>query len=330
MPQPDQRKIAYLFGAGATNAELSNIGVDLDQQGLLISNVTRRVTIKAKENPQFLEHHRIFLERAADSSNIELFISLIEDNAQDIPQAVTVVEKLKEMVEEDIRSILTPERVSEFYLHKSLFELHKHNESEQIIGLISLNYDTVLDKAYESFYGEPDYNLATQRGDIGEPKPPLLKLHGSFSWDAVVINGRPRKIPIIPMGINKDYLRLPYSFIWGRALEVLAACDVLRVIGCSLSQNDVQLVDLLFKAHLERGAALEIQIISSEETGQEIRGRYDFFPKIVTAEKIEETLLPDAKRGTNVFKEWLRAKGRKVLKEDERIQATEFIKKVIL
>jgi hypothetical protein len=232
------------------------------------------------------------------------------------------------MVEEDIRAILTPERLSAFYLHKALFELHKHNDNETIIGLISLNYDTVLDGAYRRLYGEPDYSFSfpTSKSD----KPPLLKLHGSFDWEAIEINGRKRKIPIIPVGISKNYLRLPYNFIWGRALEVLAGCDILRVVGCSLSHNDIQLIDLLFKAHLEKGTAFEIQIISSEPTGQDIKSRYDFFPRITTAEKIEDTLMPEVKKGTNVFKEWLKAKGRKLLKEDDRIRETAFLKNIIL
>ena len=71
MPQPESLKIVYLFGAGATNAELSKIGADLGEIGLLISDVTRRVTLKAKQNTEFLAKNRMFLERAADSSNID-------------------------------------------------------------------------------------------------------------------------------------------------------------------------------------------------------------------------------------------------------------------
>jgi len=329
MQQTDVKRIAYLFGAGATNAELLTADADIGKDGLLISNVTKRVTEKAKEDPAFLEHNRMFLERAADSSNIELFISLIEDNASDISNASDAIGRLKDMVEKDIKAILTPDRMNDFCLHKALFELHKHTDKEAIIGLISLNYDTVLDEAYEWHYREePDYAFSFQRARVEKQLPPLLKLHGSFSWEDIEVNGRKRKIPIIPVGINKNYLRLPYNFIWGRALEVLAGCDILRVIGCSLSPNDVQLIDLLFKAHLE-GSAFEIQIISSEPTGQEIKGRYAFFPRITTAEKIEDTLMPKVERGTNVFEEWLRAKGSKLLTE-ELIQKTEHLKKIIL
>lgn len=322
-------KIAYLFGAGATHAELTNIeGYDPDSNGLLIGNVTRRVILKAKADPEFLKSDQIFLERAADHSNIELFISLIENNGHSIENASQAVDKLKEWVEEDVKGVLTAERMGQFILHKALFELHQKNPEEAICGLISLNYDGVLDEAYKEFLGEPDYHFSF----TGEHRegPPLLKLHGSFDWDAVKINGRERKVPIIPLGVNKNYLRLPYNFIWGRALEVLTECDILRVVGCSLSTNDINLVDLLFKAHLEKKKAFEIQIISSDNTGDQIRSNYSFLPNIVVASKIENTLLPDASSGGNIFREWLKAKGRRVLKDDATIEQTTYLKQIIL
>lgn len=143
MTASEPKKIAYLLGAGATNAELSNAGVDFTESGLLMGDVTRRVTIKAKEDSAFLEKNRIFLERAADSANIELFISLIENNGDEIENALEVVDRLKQLVEADIKSVLTNERLEAFYLHKALLELHKLNSDEIVLGLISLNYDTI-------------------------------------------------------------------------------------------------------------------------------------------------------------------------------------------
>jgi hypothetical protein len=327
MPQVEPTKIAYLFGAGATNAELSNIGGDLDQVGLLISDVTRRVTIKAKQDVSFLAKNRMFLERASDSSNIELFISLIENNAPDIEDAARTVDHLKDLVEKDIKEILNEERSNAFYLHKALFELHANNLNENIVGVISLNYDTVLDDAYKLSYGDPDYSFSPSKSEFAPF--PVLKLHGSFNWNDIEINGRRRKIPIIPVGINKNYLRLPYNFIWGRALGILASCDILRVIGCSLSQNDSQLIDLLFKAHIEKGGPFEIQLICPERAGVEIKSRYDFFPRITTAIRVEDTLMTEVKESANVFMEWLKAKGGRVLKEEE-IRRTTHLKRLIL
>ena len=56
MPEQGPKKIVYLFGAGATHAELSNIGAD--ESGLLIGDVTRRVILKANGDAAFLPHNR--------------------------------------------------------------------------------------------------------------------------------------------------------------------------------------------------------------------------------------------------------------------------------
>ena len=117
------------------------------------------------------------------------------------------------------------------------------------------HYNDVLDSAYAEHYGAPHYCFSLEKDPPLSKKPfPLLKLHGSFNWRNQEIRGRPRRIEIIPLGSNKNYLHAPYAFIWNRALEILIECDALRVIGCSLSQNDAHLIDLLFKAHLERPA----------------------------------------------------------------------------
>lgn len=92
-------------------------------------------------------------------------------------------------------------------------------------------------------------------------------------------------------------------------------CDTLRVIGCSLSPNDVHLIDLLFKAHLERGTALDIEIISSDRAGEDIRKNYGFFPGIKSLVKIEEPLIADPDP-PNPFKEWLKRKTLHMVGED--------------
>jgi hypothetical protein len=141
---------------------------------------------------------------------------------------------------------------------------------------------------------------------------PLLKLHGSFNWSDAKIRGRRRNIAIIPLGSHKTYLHAPYGFIWNIALEVLTKCDTLRVIGCSLSQNDEHLIDLLFKAHLERAAPLEIEVVGPEQTGQDIRENYGFFPKIRTLLEIEELLIPET-APVNPYRTWLKYKSIRML-----------------
>jgi len=259
MAEDTRKRIVYLLGAGATHAEMINLqkGLSvsfLEKNGLLISSVSKRV-IKEFRNVQTNLKDIEMVSSQKGSLNIELLISLIQNN--NIKNADKKATILKELVRRDISYRLTKGRLKRFYLHKALLELHtKTQETEKLLGIISLNYDHVIDEAYKTIFdSEPNYCFYSESpNDI-----PLLKLHGSFNWRRIKICGRKRTIPIIPLGVAKNYLQIPYNFLWGRALEILAECDILRVIGCSLSQNDVALIDLLFKAHLEKGEDLNFK-----------------------------------------------------------------------
>lgn len=257
----------------------------------------------------------------AGLSNIELFISLIEKN---VINSEKIIISLKESLQEDILSRLTTSRLKRFYLHKALFELHQ-NTSERLLGIVSLNYDHVLGDAHKALHGEPNYYLTSTDP---QNKPPLLQLHGGFH-----IKYRNQKLPIITPGINKNYLQLPYNFVWGRALEILIECDVLRVIGCSLSQNDVGLVDLLFKAHQAKRGPFEIELIDFDPDNNKVEAIYGFLPRIRRALQIEGGLISDESikdptRGSNPFKIWLKAKIDKMLNVDE-VKRSEYLKQVV-
>jgi hypothetical protein len=315
MPESKEKKIVYLFGAGATQAELDNFDQTLREKGsgLLISDVSRRVIEKASRNESYLKDLEM-VSATSGSLNIELLISLLENSKIHGWEGKSQI--LKTLVQKDIETILPKSRTKHFYLHKALLEFHKYKakkRDEKLLALISLNYDDVLDQAYVECYGEPNYcfSLAQNAPSLG--RIPLLKLHGSFNWASQEIRGRMRTIEIIPLGSNKTYLHAPYGFIWNRALETLIECDILRVIGCSMSQNDIHLIDLLFKAHLERSEGFEIEIIGPQPTGDQIRANYGFFPRIKTLREIEGRLIPDP-NPANVFKTWLKYKVKDMIK----------------
>jgi len=321
-----KKKVAYLFGAGATHAELVALYPDLlqEREGLLISHVSSRVIEKASADTDYL-HNLETVSATSGSLNIELLISLIENSK--IHDWASKTQLLKDLVEEDIKTILTPYRLGRFYLHRALLRLHQHKairEKEEIVGFISLNYDDVLDRAYRQYYGEPNYCFTL---DTPSTNIPLLKLHGSFNWSAARMRGRRRTIEIIPLGSTKSYLHAPYASIWNRASEVLIKCDTLRVIGCSLSQNDLHLIDLLFKAHLERQEAFEVEIIASENTGSSIRSNYGFFPQIKTLVVIENLLIPDP-QPTNPFETWLKYKSLNMLGK-ARVRRLKYLRNVV-
>lgn len=327
MPEAEPRKIVYLFGAGATHAELQSLDPNLvlEKQGLLIGNVSARVIERARREKEYTRDVEM-VSGTTGSLNIELLISLLENSK--IHGWDYKTQRLKELVKKDIENILSKSRTQSFYLHKGLFELHGHTMTgarEKLIGLISLNYDDVVDQAYRRYYGPPNYCFT-----LADTRPsaliPLLKLHGSFNWNRQKIRGRMRNIEIIPMGSAKSYLHAPYGFIWARALEILIECDTLRVIGCSLSPNDAHLIDLLFKAHLERAKAFDIEIISFISEGDAIKRNCGFFRGIKTLIELGTFISePDT---INPFKTWLKYKSIAMLGED-RIKGTRHLKKVV-
>ncbi len=301
------KKVAYLFGAGATHAELVALDPDLDSngEGLLISDVSKRVMLIAARDPDYTKDLKV-VSGTGGSLNIELLISLIENSK--IPDWSKKTDLLKNLIRQDIESALSPERTKRFSLHKALLQLHQHKKTqakEELTALISLNYDDVLDKAYASILGGGINCCFSQEMDAQfNGKTPLLKLHGSFNWRNRRVLCKRRDIEIIPFGAGKSYLHAPYGFIWNRALDILTKCDSLRVIGCSLSPNDVHLVDLLFKAQLERREPFAIEIIASDTVADTVKGNYGFLPNITRLSDLGVPSTPVV-GPLNPFKTWL-------------------------
>jgi hypothetical protein len=324
-------RVAYLFGAGATHAELANVcagrmsdATFLEKNSLLFAHVSKRVCRDAI-NKQALSKTIRGLISKSGLSNLELFIGLLERNQ--VQTHEEVVRGLKKRLERDIVNRLKP-YAGKYYLYKALLEFHTIARAEQLDGVITLNYDRLLDEAFEEMFDEePDYGLSRQ--SAASKTRPLLKLHGGFG-----LMYRNESLPIITPGVNKNYLELPYNFIWGRALEILLECDVLRVIGCSLSQNDLGIIDLLFKAHLKRKKEpLVLQIIDFDPPDNRIKEQLGFFPRIERAGEIEGALIADGTitdytKGSNPFKIWLKAKIAKLMTKRD-INKTTYVKMVL-
>lgn len=311
------KRILYLLGAGASHAEVMNTTNEnvSDKNGILISHVSSRVMTRAFLTKKLWSRKPLnTINSKKGDFNIELLISLLETNRI----SESVVKGLKKFVEDDIKKILSDNRREKFYLHKALFELHKKTEErEYLLGLISLNYDSVVDEGYlKIFEQRPSYYRKYEKEDTGIP---VLKLHGSFDWE----------IPIMPIGMNKNYLFPPYNFIWSKAYDLLTRCDILRVIGCSLNQNDLGLVDLLFKVQLNRDKPLEIQIIDFETIGEKIKSNYGFLAGLMKPSEFEDHMFAVEaimKGSGNPFKIWLKEKAHKMLSEEE-IQQSKYLKK---
>lgn len=171
--------------------------------------------------------------------------------------------------------------------------------------LLSLNYDTILDRALRGGGYEPDYGFA--RLDLAEPaaqsapRPfgapaiPLLKLHGSLNWARCPACDRiellthpglqatcdqpaaPRACPrcgghsldriLISPTWLKRYTATQLRHVWDLAFEALTRAERITLIGYSLPPQDVAVAQLLRRALLARpqGRPLAIRVLNHGE-----------------------------------------------------------------
>ena len=235
------KKVVYLFGAGSTIAETQQAGVP---EELSLRRISEVVIRQAKQG-----------ELANELANIA------DDDIQDIEHYITLLESVRTKKYSDMASklrFLFCKSIQEALtiqgtaitpvLANSLLELHQAiKDEEDFKGAISLNYDNLLDRAYNEILGGLNYgiNCKCQNAPYKLTKdvPPLIKLHGSFNWKggvpSVLIDegqaqaAEQEKMLWIPPDIQKERSYYPFNMLWGKAFEMLD-CDILRIIGCSL------------------------------------------------------------------------------------------------
>lgn len=141
--------------------------------------------------------------------------------------------------------------------------------------LLSLNYDTILDRALKGAGLEPDYGFSHLNLTAGEAATiPLLKLHGSLNWahclacDRIELLTHPTggdggptctrcgnpsldRLIISPTWL-KRYTATQLRHVWDLALEAIQGAESLTFIGYSLPPNDVAVAQFLRRALLAR------------------------------------------------------------------------------
>jgi len=224
--------------------------------------------------------------------------------------------------------------------------------NEKLVLIMTTNYEDLIEKAMEQVQGGIDYIIETISKDgsynIKEGVIPLLKLHGSFNWRnefPILISSkimREENVLWIPPGIVKRKESYPFNLIWGKARELLA-CDILRIIGSSLSTNDWELLSLIYTTQnlrTDKKMPYSIEVIDVPEKCEELRERYQYlnFKLILEIPEVKEYLVrthfttsiirkqvvsEDKIKGLakymdkeNIFALWLRAKGEKLFYSD--------------
>lgn len=324
----------YLFGAGATQAEVAYLGArpvnllmrDSNKLGEGVS--TRILNQIGPEGKPFLSEDR--------GVDIEKLISLLV--ASGVDRHSKLAERMRQHYFEEVCTSLVSSKIIERpQLAIGLLEMHLtepfRDEVEALTGIITTNHDGLLQIASQEVFGAINLGFPFVSEDITAAKPdsaaPILQLHGSFTWRF----GLPVRVARlregskyspdttwIPPTILKESKNYPFNKLTGLAYELLAKqCDVLRVVGASLTQNDWNVLSLIFNAQRHRvhvkEAAFRIELIMPQKDGEYIQTDCSYLTNITPIGYLTEGQFADYKEElppdsdmNNVFAYWLKEK----------------------
>lgn len=337
------KKVIYLFGAGSSQGDVSFVDPSIF---LLTSDVVDGIVEKIDtKNIKLLREVKNELRIKSD---VEHLITLYENIGT--AKHSKIAKKLKELFREEIleRLKLLKERNQNFFpaLSCALIDMHDIlKNSEELSGIMTVNYDDLIEQAIHITNREINLSIkVNNKSNVYRTSLngfPLLKLHGSFNWandypvtlsSEEILNSA--QVLWIPPGIDKNRGAYPFNLLWAKAKEILE-CDILRIIGCSLNRNDMQLISLIFSMQkINSRKKLKIEIINFIDVGELIRENYPYlsietiteipecrqylleYSGITQTDEIPETLIDIVRTNprTNIFEWWLRAKGNQLKK----------------
>lgn len=208
---------------------------------------------------------------------------------------------------------------------------------EHCIGFMTLNYDEIFENAVAAFrsensnaggiYSVGDYEAidSHKHNALLQDGTPYLKLHGSVGWqlsrqvdsESSGNHVSAGNVLWVPPGIHKRYAGYPFNALWGRASELISQAQILRVIGCSLSHNDWDLIPMLFQYQKLRPSnpPLKIEFIGNKEDHCRVKKSYQYLdvtwyydvlqPQIENECQSIKTLPYEVKPEGNWFENWL-------------------------
>ncbi len=285
------KKVVYLLGAGAIKGEMSHQGIEADITMKGIGNNV--LELSGQGNGEYWKIHENF--GLPEDQDIEMMMSLLEGFDEiEASGFREVCEELRKLFRYYLITQITEKQV-EPKIHSSLLHIHENyndkmgETGERISGILTINYDSVIDEAFYTVYKAINYGYEFESNTYqgNENLPPLLKLHGSFNWkisgDKLIVSrdfeDKEYKDDFsgwIPPSVFKKPPGKVFPKIWQKAAKLVTNCDVLRVIGCSLRNEDFALLSLLFTSQLKSEKPFGIELIVPDEVAV---GREEGFGK---------------------------------------------------
>jgi hypothetical protein len=322
------RRVVYLLGAGATQGSVGFSGgtANLLMAGLIPDLLVelRALIASATEEKKLLS--TFINEVVSEETDFEQLTTFLEDapSAAHRRLAVQFKEVFFKVLQSKLDATASALGSPRSHLYAALVDMHQVvGNDEQLSGFLTLNYDGFLEHAIETHLGRSvDYGVFVERPDLGLSRPiRVLKLHGSFSW----VDSWPMKLSTvdtaarwIPPGIRKAKGDYPFNTIWGLARELLD-CDVVRIVGCRLDENDWDLISLLFTtmhAHGD-GHTYELEVIGRPSSAREIQRRFPYLQakSLLEIKDIGETIIAELLGGAPARYETLDGDQRKIVEQ---------------
>lgn len=278
------KNVVYLWGAGATHAEVQDLGLSLLMRDTPAFGVgiTRRILARVADKS-------ISEFDVGQEVDIEKLISLFAASGKE--KHVKLAERLRRgYFAELVQSLDRVRLLGGPPLASKLLRMHADPqfsaETEKLVCILTTNHDGLLQIASRDVYKGVALGLefASKTFEAEESAPPILQLHGSFTWhfglpmsvEPLSENSKYSDTVWIPPTILKESKTFPFNKLAAKAYEVLSRnCDVLRVVGTSLTQNDWNILSLIFNAQRHRDAtrkkAFQIELIMPMHAGESIK-----------------------------------------------------------
>lgn len=338
-----------MVGAGAIQGEmaLNGIEVDITMRGISDNVLEMSKHVGGRYNKLV---HDFGLP---ENQDVELMMSLFEGyvdlNESDFYDIYNELRKLfrNYLVSNITSKKIVPRLLSTLlYINKN-YANYIGKKGEKMIGLLTTNYDSLIEEAFLEVYGGLNcgYKFNSKNYRMILSIPPLLKLHGSFNWKI-----QDNKLEIskdleagkyeddysgwMPPSVYKKPSEKIFRSVWNMARELLIECDVLRVVGSSLRNEDWALISLLFTSQIKRSPPFNIELIVPDKSawGEEnFSGIMQRLPFLGNIRNLSS--LPEFERnetvGDNVFHYWLLKKIKEAESKNNKISDDKFIDEML-
>lgn len=343
------KKIVYLVGAGAIQAEMDFGGIESD---ITMAGISRNVyKMSESVNGKYCKLVQDFA--LLPDHDVELMMSLFEGftNLYE-SEFYEIYDELRVLFRKYLLSQITQKGIEPRLLSTLLHINKKYGKymgesGEKMLGVLTTNYDSLLEEALSDVFNGLNcgYKFKSNNYNMVDSIPPLLKLHGSFNWkihgieleiskDFENIESEEKHQGWIPPSVYKKPPEEIFPKIWGKARELLIDCDILRVVGSSLRNEDLTLLSLIFTSQITSKPPFNIELIVPErsvlgsENSPGIMGRLPFLTNISSVRSLslfdQEELF-----GDNVFLHWLLKKIEEAENKNTEVTSDSFIKEKI-